>query len=185
MSKEQTVYRLSHRRSFSGLTPCKEPIPSPSHHEVVIKTRSVALNYRDIAVATSTYPAPCKENGVPCSDAAGDIVSVGAGVQNLSVGDKVVAAFDPTVLYGPRQGFGQGLGAMVDGVLREYVLMPATTVVKVKQDGEQSYGEWASLVCTGVTCWNALYGNVPLKPGQVVLCQGVYGNSTRDIQCTG
>ncbi|KAF2647605.1 NAD(P)-binding protein [Lophiostoma macrostomum CBS 122681] len=177
MSREQIVYRLSHRRDISGITQHQEPIPKASDHEVVMKTRSVALNYRDIAVATSAYPSPCKENGVPCSDAAGDIVSVGPGVQNLSVGDKVVAAFDPTVLYGPRQGFGQGLGAMVDGVLREHVLLPATAVVKVKQHGEQTYGEWASLVCTGVTCWNALYGNVPLKPGQVVLCQGTGGVS--------
>ena len=32
----------------------------------------------------------------------------------------------------------------------------------------------ASLICTGVTAWNALYGNIPLKPGQIVLFQGFY-----------
>lgn len=31
----------------------------------------------------------------------------------------------------------------------------------------------AALVCTGVTAWNALYGNIPLKPGQTVLFQGM------------
>lgn len=172
MPHQQTVYRLAHRKDLSGITLHNEDIPKPTHHEVLIKIRSVALNYRDIAIATSLYPSPVKENGVPCSDLAGDIIEVGPGVQTLSVGDRVVAAFDPTVLYGVRKGLGQGLGGMVDGVLRECMVLPALSVVKVRPDGEWSYGEWASLVCTGVTSWNALFGNNPLKPGQTVLCQG-------------
>lgn len=173
-TKQQTVYRLTHHRDFSGITPQKEDIPTPGNREVLIKIRSVALNYRDIVIATGQYPSPVKDNGVPCSDLSGDVFEIGSGVQNLSIGDKVVAAFDPTILYGPRKGLGQGLGALVDGVLREYIVLPAVAVVKVRKGGQWSYGEWASLVCTGVTSWNALFGNVPLKPGQTVLCQGTY-----------
>ena len=56
----------------------------------------------------------------------------------------------------------------VDGVLREYVTIPAVAAVKFPKDSPQSFSEWSTLVCTGVTAWNALYGNVPLKPGQIV-----------------
>ena len=79
---------------------------------------------------------------------------------------------------GSRQGVGNGLGGgNVDGVLRQYITLPATSVVKIPEGGDQSFAEWASLVCTGVTSWNALYGNIPMKPGQTVLCQGTGGVS--------
>jgi NADPH:quinone reductase-like Zn-dependent oxidoreductase len=182
-SNQQTVYRLAHRRDLTGIVSQCEEIPKPTKHEVLIKIRSVALNYRDIAIATSLYPAPVKDNGIPCSDLAGDVIEVGDAVEKLDVGDKVVAAFDPTVIYGPWRSLGHGLGALTDGVLREYIVLPAVGVVKVGS-GEQSYSEWASLVCTGVTSWNALYGNNPLKPGQTVLCLGEMATSTTGTEST-
>ncbi|KAF2015373.1 NAD(P)-binding protein [Aaosphaeria arxii CBS 175.79] len=178
MTDQHTVYRLSHRKDFSGITAHQEDIPTPQPHEVLIQVRNVALNYRDISIATSRYVSPVKENLIPCSDLAGSIAALGSAVTDFSLGDRVVAAFDPTILYGPRQGLGAGLGGMVDGVLRAFVALPSTCVVRIPEDeGEQRWGEWASLVCTGVTAWNALFGNVPLMPGQSVLCQGTGGVS--------
>jgi NADPH:quinone reductase-like Zn-dependent oxidoreductase len=40
-----------------------------------------------------------------------------------------------------------------------------------------SFVEMASLVCAGVTAWNALFGNVPMKPGQTGLFQGMSSGS--------
>ena len=169
----QTVIRLhGERNSVRNLKAFKEAIPEPSKLEVLIKVHSVSLNYRDITVATSTYPFPMKENVIPCSDAAGVVVKVGEGVKNLSVGDHVIGTFDITNLYGQQANWLGGQGAPIDGVLREYVAIPATSTVKVPKDSPQSFSEWSTLVCTGVTAWNALYGNIPLRPGQVVLCQG-------------
>jgi hypothetical protein len=34
--------------------------------------RSVALNQRDVAIATSTYPLPVKYQVIPCSDMASE-----------------------------------------------------------------------------------------------------------------
>ena len=110
---------------------------------------------------------------VPGSDAAGDIVEVGEGVTGFAKGDKVVAAFDPATLYGPIKTWQTGLGGPTDGVLREYITIPAQSVVKVPESSTLSYAQWASVVCTGVTVWNSLYGNVALKPGQTVLFQGM------------
>ncbi|KAJ0352338.1 hypothetical protein COL154_006551, partial [Colletotrichum chrysophilum] len=67
----QQVFRLPQRNSIQDLQLGTEPITSPSSYEVLIRIRSVALNFRDFAVATGKYPFPVKDNVVPCSDLAG------------------------------------------------------------------------------------------------------------------
>ncbi|CAG7925857.1 unnamed protein product [Penicillium olsonii] len=171
----QTVFRFPTRNAFEDITSFQEYIPSISKHEVLIKVRAVSLNSRNIQIATSNYPAYVKENPIPCSDAAGDIVSIGDEVQGLSKGDRVVVSFDITHQYGPQKDFLTTQGGGVDGVLAQYIVRPASSVVRVPSSAPQSYSELASLVCTGVTSWNALYGNAPLKPGQTVLVQGTGG----------
>ncbi|KAH7060680.1 hypothetical protein B0J12DRAFT_649719 [Macrophomina phaseolina] len=175
----QQVFRLiGPRKTFHELQSFEEPIPTISNREVLVHVRAVALNYRDIGVATSTYPFPVKDAVVPCSDAAGEIVEVGSAVaKDLAKGDTVVGTFDPTNLYGPQQSWRNGQGGPIDGVLRQYVVLPADAIVKVPREAGLSFAQWASLVCTGVTAWNALYGNLPLRPGQVVLLQGTGGVS--------
>lgn len=168
-----TVLRHTTRDSWKNIQTYVEPRPIVGKHEVLIKVRSVSLNYRDVAIATSQYPFAVKDNVVPGSDAAGDIVEVGEGVTGFAKGDKVVAAFDPATLYGPIKTWQTGLGGPTDGVLREYITIPAQSVVKVPESSTLSYAQWASVVCTGVTVWNSLYGNVALKPGQTVLFQGM------------
>ncbi|OOF95580.1 hypothetical protein ASPCADRAFT_515919 [Aspergillus carbonarius ITEM 5010] len=173
----QTVLRLTSRDSWDKLTQVQEPIPSAGKYEVLIKVRSVALNFRDIDISTGHYPFPVKDHVIPGSDAAGDIVTVGEGVSDLQQGDKVIVAFDLATMYGPITGWGTGLGGPVDGVLREYIVVPAQAVVKVPDTSSLSYAQWASVVCTGTTAWNALYGNVPLRPGHSVLFLGTGGVS--------
>lgn len=169
----QTVLRLSARDSWDKLVQHQEAIPSAGKHEVLIKVRSVALNFRDIAISTGQYPFPVKDQVVPGSDAAGDIVEVGEGVCGLQQGDKVIVNFDLATTYGPLKSWHAGLGGPVDGVMREYFSVPAHAVVKIPESSKLSYAQWAGVVCTGVTVWNALYGNLPLRPGQSVLCLGM------------
>lgn len=168
----QNVLRLTAQGSWENLAHFIEPIPSAGKHEVLIAVKSVSLNFRDIAIATGKYPFPVKDQVVPGSDAAGDIVETGEGVSGFKRGDKVIVSFDPTTLYGPIKNWGNGLGGPVDGVLREYIAVPAQAVVKIPANSKLSYAQWASVVCTGTTAWNSLYGNCPLKPGQTVLFQG-------------
>ncbi|KAL2840054.1 NAD(P)-binding protein [Aspergillus pseudoustus] len=176
MSKH-AVLRLPSQGSWDNLVEAKEPRPSAGKHEVLIKVRSVALNFRDIAIATGKYPFPVKENLVPGSDLAGDIVQLGESVSGLQEGDKVVVAFDPTTTYGPIKSWANALGGPVDGVLSEYVVAPESGVVKVPNESTLSYAQWASVVCTGTTVWNALYGINRLMPGHTVLFQGTGGVS--------
>ncbi|KAE8311113.1 chaperonin 10-like protein [Aspergillus transmontanensis] len=176
----QAVLRLLGHDSWEQLAEFKESVPSAGKHEVAIKVRSVALNFRDIAISTGKYPFPVKNNVVPGSDAAGDIVGVGEGVQGFTKGDKVIVTFDLATLYGPIRNWNNGLGGPIDGVLREYVAVPSTAVVKLP-DSHLSYSQWASVVCTGTTVWNSFYGNIPLKPGDTVLCLGTGGVSVTGL----
>ncbi|KAJ0414696.1 hypothetical protein BJY00DRAFT_320788 [Aspergillus carlsbadensis] len=175
---QQTVIRIpGERNSLKNFKAVTESVPKPAKHEVLIKVHSVSLNYRDVGVALSLYPFPTKDNVVPCSDAAGVVVEVGEGVKNVAKDDHVISTFDPTNLYGQQMNWENGHGAPVDGVLREYITVAAAAVVKVPKESPQSFSEWSTLVCTGVTAWNALYALTPLKPGQIVLCQGTGGVS--------
>jgi NADPH:quinone reductase-like Zn-dependent oxidoreductase len=170
----QTVFRLTSRESFDNLHAFKEPIPTISPHEILIKIRSIALNYRDIAIASSTYPLPVKGQVIPCSDMAGVVSQVGDLVSNYAEGDAVLAPINASLLYGTfsDKHAAETFGGLKDGVLREYITLEANTVVKLPKSSH-SLTQWAALVTTGSTVWNAFYGNSPLKPGDTVLVLGM------------
>ncbi|KAB8216311.1 hypothetical protein BDV33DRAFT_233579 [Aspergillus novoparasiticus] len=175
---QHTVFRFPTRTAFEDLASYQEDIPKPSSHEVLIKVRAVSLNSRDCQIATSQYPFAIKDHVIPASDAAGEIVDVGDAVHEFSKGDRVVTCFDLTRLYGPAKHEVAGqAGGGVDGVMAQYIVRPAAAIVKVPAGSPQSFSELASLVCTGVTAWNAFYGNNQLIPGQTVLVQGTGGVS--------
>ncbi|KAL3465453.1 hypothetical protein BJX64DRAFT_297189 [Aspergillus heterothallicus] len=175
---QQTVLRFPTRTTFSDLTSNLEEIPHLRSHEVLIKVRAISLNSRDCQIASSNYPFPIKDNVIPGSDAAGDVVAVGDAVRDLAEGDRVVVCFDQERPYGPaRDAVAFQNGGGLDGVMARYIVRAATAVVKVPAGAVQSYSELAALTCTGVTAWNALYGNTQLVPGQVVLVQGTGGTA--------
>lgn len=169
----QTVFRLTARDGLENLQTFKEPIPTISGYEVLIKVRSVSLNRRDVDIATSQYPLPIKEQVVLCSDMAGEVVDAGSEVLGLSVGDRVIAPLNLSLLYGQLQNPLTSFGGMKDGMLREYIALPAHVVVKLPESSHD-FAEWAALVQSGLTAWNALYGNIPLKPGDTVLALGMF-----------
>ncbi|KAI1167226.1 GroES-like protein [Nemania serpens] len=183
-STEQTVFRLTGFDGFDNLHSFREPIPEPSAGEVLVKVRGVALNYRDVAIAKSTYPLPVKENVVPCCDMAGQIVAIGPETElfkssGLVVGDAVLAPLSPSFLYGSYDkridvlDFTWG-GGRQDGVLREYIAIPTHALIKLPPcETPQDFVRWAATPCTVSTVWNAFYGNTPLKPGDTVLILGM------------
>ncbi|KAF2019569.1 putative zinc-type alcohol dehydrogenase-like protein [Aaosphaeria arxii CBS 175.79] len=173
----QVVFRLQSRTGHQAIKQFDESIPTIDKHEVLVKIRAVSLNFRDIGVANGGYPFPVKDGVVPCSDSAGEVIDVGSSVEGFAKGDNVIAVFDPTNLYGPQKDWKHGHGGPVDGFLREYAAVPASALVKIPDGSGLSFSQMAALVCTGVTAWNVLYGNMPIKPGHTVLFQGTGGVS--------
>ncbi|KAF2166296.1 hypothetical protein M409DRAFT_23486 [Zasmidium cellare ATCC 36951] len=175
----QRVFRLpSKGAGYEAIQEHTEPIPQAQAHEVVIKIHATTLNYRDLAIAKGFYPFPVKENAVPLSDIAGTIHALGPNVTTLTKGDKVIANFDISNTFGPQQDWLHGLGGPIDGALQQYIALPASAIIKIPEKTPLTYPHLASLVCTGTTAWNALYGSGhPLKPGQTVLSLGTGGVS--------
>ncbi|KAH6841828.1 hypothetical protein B0T12DRAFT_362394 [Alternaria alternata] len=173
----QRVFRLPQRTSILDLQVNEEKVPDPASQEVLIRIKSIALNFRDFAIATGKYPFPVKDNVVPCSDLSGEVVRVGNQVDDFAEGDRVIASFDLKTLYGAMPDWHHSLGGCYDGVLREYIALPSSALVKVPSTSGLSFAQLSALVCTGTTAWNALYGNNPLKPGQTVLFLGTGGVS--------
>lgn len=178
---ENTFYRFSDKKSsYKDLQQLKETInlADIGKNEVLLKIKAVSLNYRDFAVSNGTYPMPIKDNVIPGSDAAAEVVQVGSGVTDLEVGDRVITNFDPENLYGQQKSFTTSFGAPKDGVLSQYKILPSFAVNKLPKDSHLTDEEAACLVCTGVTAWNSLYGTADkFIAGQTVLMLGTGGVS--------
>jgi NADPH:quinone reductase-like Zn-dependent oxidoreductase len=177
-----TVLRLpSPGSGLQSLQSFTEPIPSILPNQILVRVRAASLNYRDIAICNGTYPLKTADNIVLGSDLAGEVVRVGDQVppSQATVGDRVISPVSPDFLYGiitPETHL-TTLGGSVDGVLREYVVLPYQSVVKLPNT-DHSWEQWAALVGAGGTAWNSFYGPQQLKPGQIVLVLGKapYGN---------
>lgn len=68
-----------------------------------------------------------KDEIVPCSDAACEIVKLGSNVVNFKVGDRVCANFELDRIAGDANELTQktALGGAVDGMLTQYRILPA------------------------------------------------------------
>ena len=128
------------------------------------------------------YPFGHKDGVVPTSDGAGEVVEVGKHVHRFKKGDKVLTLFNQAHVAGSLDAYSikTGVGAMVDGALRQYGAYDEDGLVKMPSN--LNYLEGATLCCAGLTAWNALYGLKQLMPGDWVLTQGTGGVSIFAVQ---
>lgn len=140
------------------------PLPTTS---VLIKVHAVSLNYRDANIANGGNPWPVTPHGVPCNDAAGEVIALGDGVTTLSLGDRVAPITDTENLTG-REAARSWLAADEDGVLADYLVFDEKKVCRLP-----AHLDWvqASIIpCAGVTAWAALKD---VGFGKSVLIQGM------------
>ena len=67
-------------------------LPDLKPNDVLIKNRSIGVNFIDIYFREGLYPWPHKQNLVLGSEGAGEIEAVGKKVENFKVGDRVAYA---------------------------------------------------------------------------------------------
>ncbi|KAI0767112.1 NAD-P-binding protein [Fomes fomentarius] len=175
-------YRLPKVDGFHNLTLQEAAIPKLQASEVLVKVHAVSLQSRDLQIATGHYPFSQKENLLPGSDMAGSIVAVGEDVKSWKVGDRVSASFFTNHIFGEMsdEAMETCLGGPIDGVLTEYKVLPARSLVRIPE--HLSYEEASTLPCAAVTAYNALFGPKPLKGGDTVLVQGTGGVSIFGLQ---
>jgi NADPH:quinone reductase-like Zn-dependent oxidoreductase len=148
-----------------------------------VRVHAVSLNYRDLMVARGNYLVNVDDPVIPCSDGAGEVLAVGAGVSRLQVGDRVAASFFPYWQDGPTgpDKIRHSLGGDIDGMLAEEVVLPEDALVKIPS--AMSYVDASTMPCAGVTAWNAIFeSSNGIRPGDTVLLLGTGGVSVLGLQ---
>jgi NADPH:quinone reductase-like Zn-dependent oxidoreductase len=158
------------------------PVPEAGPGQVVVRVRAASLNYRDLMMVKGFYNPRMALPRIPCSDGAGEVVEIGAGVGDLKPGDRVAGIFMQRWLDGPPAAAKQSgaLGGDIDGLLAEYVVLDAAGAVHIPE--HLSYEEAATLPCAAVTAWNAVVTAAATKPGDTVVVQGTGGVSIFALQ---
>ncbi|MHB1954569.1 MAG: zinc-dependent alcohol dehydrogenase family protein [Sulfobacillus sp.] len=176
------VYSYANRISLDNLRPEQRPDPIPGPHDVVLKMRAVALNYRDVAIARGHYHAKMEAPLIPLSDGAGEVVSAGEKVTRLRVGDLACPVYLPDWIDGPIHPrlMRRRLGGPNDGVLAEMILLNEEEVVRAPAHLDAV--EAATLPVSAVTAWHVLYQTGFVRPGETVLVHGSGGVSTAALQ---
>ncbi|GKZ83524.1 hypothetical protein AnigIFM56816_008619 [Aspergillus niger] len=175
-------FYLPEKKGFDSLVLREVSKPSPKQGQILVRIKAVSLNWRDGIIALGTYPFPGPDALVPGSDGAGIVEVVGEGVTEWKVGDRVLANFTQDHIAGKlnKQSLLSQLGGEIQGLLGEYFIFPKLGVVKIPD--YLTFEEASCLPCAALTAWNALYGLVPIRPGQTVLLQGTGGVSTFGLQ---
>ena len=132
-----------------------EPVEvgAPGANEVRIKTTAAGLNYIDTYHRSGMYKIPLPS--VIGREAAGVVESVGAGVSEFKVGDRVAYASSPIGSYA------------------EVRLMPAERLVKIP-DGITDQ-QAASMMLKGMTAQYLLRRTHCVQPGDVILFHAAAG----------
>lgn len=177
-----TALRLSGDFGIDALTFDTVTLPEPGPNDVLIKMHAVSLNYRDLMTVEGLYDPNIQRPRIPCSDGAGEVVAVGAGVSAFKVGDRVVAPFFLDWADGPPtfSAAGSALGGPIDGTLTTHALFPEKALVTIPE--ALSYEEAATFPCAAVTAWHALVTTGKVSSNDTVLLLGTGGVSIVGLQ---
>ena len=166
---------------IDGLVMREHETPTPGPGEVLVRVRASSLSFRELMILRGWYPLPIKQDVVPVSDGAGEVVAVGRGVTRFAVGDRVAATLFPDWQDGTftPQAASQ-LGGSIDGMLTDYAVLAERALVHIPR--HLSYEQASTLPCAGVTAWNALTGGRGRRAGETVLTLGSGGASLFERQ---
>ena len=136
------------------------PVPEVGPGEVLVRVAASGVNPLDLKiVAGAAAHAQVDVPAVLGIDLAGEVVSVGKGIDTFAVGDEV---------YGMTGGVGN-----VPGSLAEYVAVDADLLAH--KPSSLSMTEAAALPLAAITAWEALVDRGNVGPGDVVLVHGGAG----------
>ncbi|KQI71948.1 NAD(P)H-quinone oxidoreductase [Loktanella sp. 5RATIMAR09] len=133
------------------LTLTERPMPEPAHDQVVIKVAYAGVNRPDALQRAGLYNPPKGASDLPGLEASGEVVSCGAGVTALRVGDPVCALL-------PGGGYA------------EYVATPAAHCLPIPEG--LTLRQAACLPETFFTVWSNVFMRGGLQAGQRFLVHG-------------
>jgi len=164
----------------TSLALAEVPIPEPKRGEALVKVKAVSLNYREMLILDDVGYVPLGGTKVLGSDMAGEVVVLGEDVTRVAIGDRVIGNFGGDWIEGPSPQMAPTLGGALQGVLANYVVMPAEWLVQAPASLDDA--EASTLPIAALTAWTALVENGGLRPGQSVLVQGTGGVAIFAVQ---
>jgi NADPH:quinone reductase-like Zn-dependent oxidoreductase len=130
------------------------PVPEPKRGEVRIRVAAAGVNFADILIRMGLYPGAPRLPAVVGYEVAGEIDRLGAGVDDLGTGDRVVALT-------PFGGYS------------EHVTVPRPAVFPLPPELE--YAAAAALPVNYLTAWVMLVRLGNVRAGERVLVHGAAG----------
>ena len=128
--------------------------PSPGEGEVLIEVRSAGINYADTMRRRNQYVESQDLPFVPGSEVAGTVAEVGDGVDDVSVGDRVVTLLGTGGYAEYAVAFAQGLIPLPEGL---------------------DFDRAAAIPLQGLTAYHCIKTSGALKEGESVLVHAAAG----------
>ncbi len=151
MSEMMRAVEISEPGGPEVLRLCERPVPEAGHGQVVLKVAYAGVNRPDALQRAGAYDPPPGASDLPGLECSGEVVAIGAGVDNLAVGDKVCALL-------PGGGYA------------DYVMTPAAHCLPVPAG--MGMKEAACLPETFFTVWSNVFTRGGLKAGERFLIHG-------------
>lgn len=127
------------------------PIPVPGTGEALLRVEAAGVNRPDVMQRKGSYPPPPGASDIPGLEIAGTIVSIGAEVKRLKVGEQVCALVS-------------------GGGYAEFCAAPEAQCLPIPRG--LTMIEAASLPETFFTVWSNVFDRGRLAPGETLLVQG-------------
>ena len=140
--------------------------PEPGHGEALVELRAAGLNHLDVWVRKGLPSVP--KPRILGADGAGIVAALGAGVETLAVGDRVV--LNPGIVHDGRITV---VGEHMDGTYCELKALPAAQLYPL--DESLSFEEGAAFPLVFETAHRMLVTRAALREGEWVLIWGVGG----------
>jgi len=157
------------------------PVPTPGAGQALVKLISSGVCHTDLHAAEGDWPVKPTPPFIPGHEGVGEVVALGQGVTDLSVGDLVGNAW----LWSAcgdcqycRTGWEtlcesqQNAGYSVDGSFGQYMLVDSRFAVRIPAGADPV--EIAPVLCAGVTVYKGLKMTEAI-PGQWVVISGIGG----------
>ena len=151
MTETMQAVEISKPGGPDVLIPVERPRPSAGHGQVIIKVAFAGVNRPDALQRAGMYAPPPTASDLPGLEASGEVVEIGPGVSDLSVGDMVCALL-------PGGGYA------------EYVATPAAHCLPIPAG--MGMKEAACLPETYFTVWSNVFTRGGLQAGERFLVHG-------------
>jgi NADPH:quinone reductase len=128
--------------------------PSPGEGEVLIEVKAAGVNYADTMRRRNQYLEETPLPFVPGAEVAGVVAEVGASVEDVSEGDRVVTLVET-------------------GGYAEHVVAPAQYLIPIPEDAD--FDEAAAIPLQGLTAYHVLKTSGMLEADESVLVHAAAG----------